>query len=660
MPKDIIGTNNGQQFFVGQDTPSVAPPPVSTPTTPTSPVRRYTAPAPSPAPSLPVAPTVAKPKLQTVDENAIREETRKRMQGTIDAINANYANLISQEQVAGQDRSGQTRSIVSRSGLMGSDFGQAQQEKTTQFNQQQVKYLEEEKQAKVNAVLLNIEDRASEAIKERKAEAQGQYERDMDAFTQAQEQARGDLKTLASSGVDLKQLNPAQRAALAKQAGYEDNDMFDLVYNAMKKKSEQIDYKFEKLADGKGLFYGIDPITGELVTKNVEMDIPDDMDLTIAPDGTPILFNRTKGIAQIAPGFGQGEFLKPEETDPTYGGLTKEQRTELQRVQGNVRQDPDIKDFIITRDGYERVQTGANQNNAQGDLALLFGFMKMLDPNSVVRETEFANAEQAQGTLQRWFNIPDKFIKGTRLTEEGRRYFADAAKDLYSRKEMSYQRAVDFYGNQLDQFGIPREMGLRDFGTTFEDEPVSLTPLNGNDPRRFTNPLVNKYPYLEVASFVQQYPDATEAEIQELIGNSPGNFTKGGSTPYLKTLGAITGLDGSKYWKWGLDVDVKKGDPVKAPVSGTVIYAGANGGFGNQVKIRTDDGKEIWLSHFDALKVKKGQRVNAGQVIALGGNSGKVYSNGGDGSHVDITMPKGNGSYYTAREVKSFLDKSYV
>lgn len=49
--------------------------------------------------------------------------------------------------------------------------------------------------------------------------------------------------------------------------------------------------------------------------------------------------------------------------------------------------------------------------------------MKILDPNSVVRETEFANAEQAQGTLQRVFNIPSKFIKGTRLTQEGRQYW---------------------------------------------------------------------------------------------------------------------------------------------------------------------------------------------------------------------------------------------
>ena len=496
-------------------------------------IRRYTNPAPAtpilpsssasnaPASAVPsyLAPASAKPTLGTVDETAIRDETRKRMQMQIDAINAEFTNLIARENVAGEDRSGQTRAISARSGLIGSDFGAAQATKTTQFNQQQVKALEDEKAARVGSVLANIENRASAEIQARKAEALGKYQRDFTEYEQMQEQARADLKTLATSGAKLEQLNPAQRAALFQQAGYDEN-FGELIYNAMKPKANQIDYKFEKLADGRGLFYGVDPTTGELKTKEVTMDIPDDMSLTIAPDGTPILFNKNTGEARIASGFGQGQFAKPEEQEALYGGLTKEQRSELQRVQSNVRQDPDIKDFIQVRDGYERVETGASRDDAQGDLALLFGYMKLLDPNSVVRETEFANAEQAQGTLQKFMNLPDKFIRGTRLTAEARKHFAEAAKDLYARKEQSYERAADFYGNQLDQFNIPREMGLRDFGTTFEKpdtSDISIEQLIGQIPEARA----------AVEQMREDIPGITDDEIREALGlTKVGSDTK--------------------------------------------------------------------------------------------------------------------------------------
>lgn len=168
------------------------------------------------------------------------------------------------------------------------------------------------------------------------------------------------------------------------------------------------------------------------------------------------------------------------------------------------------------------------------------------------------------------------------------------------------------------------------------------------------------------AQLKSEFPQATDEEIEALykeeVGfNSVGKTTASrGNTPYLKTLGAITGIDGSKYWKWGLDIDLKKGDPVRSPVSGEVIAVGINGGFGKQVKIRDTNGREWWLSHLDGTKVKKGQKIGAGTVIGLGGNSGKTYSpGGGDGSHLDITVRQNN-KYLPARQVKSLLDKVMV
>ncbi len=126
---------------------------------------------------------------------------------------------------------------------------------------------------------------------------------------------------------------------------------------------------------------------------------------------------------------------------------------------------------------------------------------------------------------------------------------------------------------------------------------------------------------------------------------------------WLATIGngQITAY-GSDANPYGLDVDGKIGDNIISPVSGTVIFAGENSGWGNQVKIRTANGEEYWFSHMSETAVKVGDTITAGTNIGYVGNTGNVIAGvGGDGSHVDITVKKSNGSYYTAKEVATML-----
>lgn len=140
-----------------------------------------------------------------------------------------------------------------------------------------------------------------------------------------------------------------------------------------------------------------------------------------------------------------------------------------------------------------------------------------------------------------------------------------------------------------------------------------------------------------------------------IFSSSSFNNDLGKSVNYLGSLGSVTGY-GSPLWKWGLDVDLKVGDPVASPVSGKVVYVGENGGFGKQVKVKDSNGNEWWLSHLNGFNVKVGDIVKNGQQIGIGGNSGNVIAQGGgDGSHLDITVKKKDGTYANPRDIYNSL-----
>ena len=197
------------------------------------------------------------------------------------------------------------------------------------------------------------------------------------------------------------------------------------------------------------------------------------------------------------------------------GGLTQAQYlTQIGRMTDDVRSDPDVKDFVSIRDGYQRVQTGANLNNAQGDLALLFGYMKILDPNSVVRETEFANAEAAMGYAQRVINFPAKFLKGNRLTPEARKQFTEAADALYKAKEGNYTNAANFYKNQAETIGIDPNLVLRNFQV-----PTQQTGNIEEQIKTEINQFKGQYPNREAMLFdlYQGYPDVSQETINKIL-----------------------------------------------------------------------------------------------------------------------------------------------
>jgi hypothetical protein len=67
------------------------------------------------------------------------------------------------------------------------------------------------------------------------------------------------------------------------------------------------------------------------------------------------------------------------------------------------------KDYGEAKRAHMALRAGVSRPNAQGDMAMIYAFMKMLDPGSVVRESEYATAQNAGG----WY------AKAAQLKQQG-------------------------------------------------------------------------------------------------------------------------------------------------------------------------------------------------------------------------------------------------
>lgn len=75
----------------------------------------------------------------------------------------------------------------------------------------------------------------------------------------------------------------------------------------------------------------------------------------------------------------------------------------------------------------------------------------------------------------------------------------------------------------------------------------------------------------------------------------------------------------------GIDISVPQGTPIKAAENGVVVYADDGlANYGNAVLIRHDDGRVTVYGYAEELSVKRGDRVQRGQTIALSGMTGNA------------------------------------
>ena len=122
------------------------------------------------------------------------------------------------------------------------------------------------------------------------------------------------------------------------------------------------------------------------------------------------------------------------------------------------------KDFVTVRDAFGRVAASAQDPSAAGDLALIFNYMKVLDPGSTVREGEFATAQDAASVPERIRNVYNRVLSGQRLGDDQRKDFVSRAQRLYEQQQDFFTQTSDRYGGLARSYGLDPSRVVYDLG----------------------------------------------------------------------------------------------------------------------------------------------------------------------------------------------------
>lgn len=111
-------------------------------------------------------------------------------------------------------------------------------------------------------------------------------------------------------------------------------------------------------------------------------------------------------------------------------------------------------DYMSVRDSFGRLQAATKDQTGASDIAAVYSFMKMLDPGSVVREGEFATAEQAGGLPDRVVSLYNKVVNGERLSPDVRRQFLDQAGQQFRSAQDRQTKYGETYKGLSTQYGF--------------------------------------------------------------------------------------------------------------------------------------------------------------------------------------------------------------
>lgn len=141
--------------------------------------------------------------------------------------------------------------------------------------------------------------------------------------------------------------------------------------------------------------------------------------------------------------------------------------------------------FIQIGQAYKKIEVAAKNPSGAGDISLIFGYMKLLDPGSVVREGEFATAQNAGSIPESIIAAYNRALNGERLAPKVREDFVNQAKNLVaSQQEIFNQTLKPRFDSIVGSAGLNSKNVMFDpfAGIDVKTTPKPPAPTTGTIP----------------------------------------------------------------------------------------------------------------------------------------------------------------------------------
>jgi hypothetical protein len=229
--------------------------------------------------------------------------------------------------------------------------------------------------------------------------------------------------------LDVKDFTPASVAKFNQSGNYADLERMDKLH----------------FADTGGSIAGLNPFTAKPVG-------------TVPKSGNPfsdlLLSDGQGGMRPNSPLIdAKSQVARAGKTDVHVNTGQRGLDNEL-KIRGDFRSEPIYKAHQDVMSAHSQISTALKQASPAGDLAGATKLMKILDPGSVVRESELGMAMAASGLLDRAQNYAQMVMSGQKLTPTQRKDFQQLADGLFAESTKQYNNKRAEYAQFGKAYGL--------------------------------------------------------------------------------------------------------------------------------------------------------------------------------------------------------------
>jgi len=144
---------------------------------------------------------------------------------------------------------------------------------------------------------------------------------------------------------------------------------------------------------------------------------------------------------------------------------------------------PVVKDFNAANTGIKKIREAIQSPDQDGfnDMSLVFNFMKVLDPGSVVREGEYATAMKNASLLESMGVRLNRVMTGQQLSPDQRKKLASAAERQFNSNKSTYQNYKAEKSEIAKKSGLDSSKVITDFENEAQVNGVDLSKFDTED-----------------------------------------------------------------------------------------------------------------------------------------------------------------------------------